>query len=202
MNGGEILKQLLLPNGTQWLMKKIHEAVNVDKSLVWEQLAVEFDAVNEIAMHESVADETQGEVDNEDANTGELKRSLTVEQEMSVEEPERKFLLECNGCIHCAFIGPQKTLNSASCLPARVQIPVPPSATSRLLYELLGRVRLGFLVVSPFRIACVSLHVERGRTSRRVWRSHRIIYCICLFYSMPCVFINTDHIRQLRIVSS
>jgi hypothetical protein len=53
-------------------------------------------------------------------------------------------------------------------LPARVQIPVPPSATSRLLYELLGRVRLGFLVVSPFRIACVFLHVERGRSSKRV----------------------------------
>jgi hypothetical protein len=50
---------------------------------------------------------------------------------------------------------PGKTLISAAGLPARVQIPVPPSATSRLLYELLGRVRLGFLVVSPFRIACV-----------------------------------------------
>jgi hypothetical protein len=37
-------------------------------------------------------------------------------------------------------------------------------------------VRLGFLVVSPFRIACVFLHVERGRSSKRVWRSPRIIY--------------------------
>jgi hypothetical protein len=71
---------------------------------------------------------------------------------------------------------PGKTLNSAAGLPARVQIPVPPSATSRLLYELLGRVRLRFLVVSPFRIACVFLHVERGRSSKRVWRSPRIIY--------------------------
>jgi hypothetical protein len=71
---------------------------------------------------------------------------------------------------------PGKTLNSAAGLPARVQIPVPPSATSRLLYELLVRVRLGFLVVSPSRIACVFLHVERGRSSKRVWRSPRIIY--------------------------
>jgi hypothetical protein len=71
---------------------------------------------------------------------------------------------------------PGKTLNSAAGLPARVQIPVPPSATSRLLYELLGRVRLGFLVVSPFRIACAFLHVERGRSSKRVWRNPRIIY--------------------------
>jgi hypothetical protein len=58
----------------------------------------------------------------------------------------------------------------------RVQILVPPSATSRLLHELLGRVRLGFLMVFPFRIACVFLHVERGRSSKRVWRSPRIFY--------------------------
>jgi hypothetical protein len=46
-------------------------------------------------------------------------------------------------------------------MPARVQIPVPPSATSRLLYKLLGRVRLGFLVISPFRIACEFLHWDQ-----------------------------------------
>jgi hypothetical protein len=43
-------------------------------------------------------------------------------------------------------------LNSAMRAMRRVQIPVPPSATSRLLYELLGRVRLGFLVVPPFEL--------------------------------------------------
>jgi hypothetical protein len=63
-------------------------------------------------------------------------------------------------------------------MPARVQILVPPRATSRPLYELLGRVRLEFLAISPFRIACVFLHVERGRSSKRVWRSPRIIYCL------------------------
>jgi hypothetical protein len=72
-------------------------------------------------------------------------------------------------------------VNSAGGLPARVQIPVPPSATSRLLYELLGRVRLGFLVVFFFRIACVFPHVERGRSSKQVWRSPRIIY-LSIFY--------------------
>jgi hypothetical protein len=71
---------------------------------------------------------------------------------------------------------PGKTLNSAAGLPARVQNPVLPSATFRLLYELLSRVRSGFLVISPFRIACVFLHVERGRSSKRVWRSPRIVY--------------------------
>jgi hypothetical protein len=34
-------------------------------------------------------------------------------------------------------------------MPARVRIPVLPRATFRLFYELLGGVRLGFLVVSP-----------------------------------------------------
>jgi hypothetical protein len=82
---------------------------------------------------------------------------------------------------------PGKTLNSAAGLPARVQIPVPPSATSRLLYELLGRVSLGFLVVSPFRIACVFLHVERGRSSKRVWRSPRILYLFTYFLDIPLV---------------
>jgi hypothetical protein len=65
------------------------------------------------------------------------------------------------------------TLNSAAGLPARVRVPVLPSATSRLIYELLGKVRLGFLVVSPFRIACTFLHWDRS--SKQVWRSHRII---------------------------
>jgi hypothetical protein len=66
--------------------------------------------------------------------------------------------------------------NSTAGLPARVRIPVPPSATFCLLHELLGRVRLGFLVVSPFRVACVVLHVERGRSSKQVLRSPETIH--------------------------
>jgi hypothetical protein len=60
------------------------------------------------------------------------------------------------------------TLNSAAGLPARVRIPALLGATSRLLYKLLDRVRLGFLVVSPFQISCTFLHWERGRSSKRV----------------------------------
>jgi hypothetical protein len=33
-------------------------------------------------------------------------------------------------------------------------------------------------LVSPFRIACVYLHAERGRSFKRVWRSPRIIYAL------------------------
>jgi hypothetical protein len=70
------------------------------------------------------------------------------------------------------MFGPGKTLNSAAGLPARVQIPVPPSATSRFLYELLDRV-LGFLVVSPFRIACKSsTGSEAEAQSGNIWRSY------------------------------
>jgi hypothetical protein len=81
-------------------------------------------------------------------------------------------------CTPVTLLGhrPGKTFNSATGLPARVQITVQPSATSHLLNKLLGKVRLGFLVVSPFRIACVLLHVERGRSSKQVWRSPRIYY--------------------------
>jgi hypothetical protein len=48
---------------------------------VWEQLPVEFDAVNDVAMHESVADERKEGVDNEeDARIGALERLLTEGQ--------------------------------------------------------------------------------------------------------------------------
>jgi hypothetical protein len=64
-------------------------------------------------------------------------------------------------------------LNSAMRVCARVQIPVCPEPPLVFSHELLGRLRTEFLVVSPLRIACVFLHVERGRCSKRVWRSHR-----------------------------
>jgi hypothetical protein len=56
------------------------------------------------------------------------------------------------GCAkHCMFdsFRPGKTCNSAAGLPARIQILVLPSAISRLLHKLLGRVRLGF---PPFEL--------------------------------------------------
>jgi hypothetical protein len=69
--------------------------------------------------------------------------------------------------------------NSPAGLPARVQIPVPPSATSRLLFKVLGRVRLRFLVGSPFRLACYFFHWDRGRSSKGVWRRHLILDFFC-----------------------
>jgi hypothetical protein len=67
--------------------QKIHKALNIDKSLLWAQLADEFDAVNDVAMHESVADEIEEGVENEeDARIAELERLLTVGQGMSAEE--------------------------------------------------------------------------------------------------------------------
>jgi hypothetical protein len=58
--------------------------------LLWEQQADELDAVNDVAMHESVADESEESVDNdEDARIGELACLLIVGQEMGAEELER-----------------------------------------------------------------------------------------------------------------
>jgi hypothetical protein len=51
-----------------------------------------------------------------------------------------------------ALPGTGMTLNSASGLPVRVRILVLPSATSRLLCELLGGVRLWFLMFPPFEL--------------------------------------------------
>jgi hypothetical protein len=56
----------LLPHGAEPLTKTLHDALNIDKSLVWEQLADEFDAVNDVAMHDSVADEVEEDVDTEE----------------------------------------------------------------------------------------------------------------------------------------
>jgi hypothetical protein len=69
-------------------------------------------------------------------------------------------------------------LNSAMRVGARVQIPVCPEPPLVFSHDLLGGLRTGFLVVSPLRIACAFLLVERGRSSKRVWRSPRIIYFI------------------------
>jgi hypothetical protein len=69
-------------------------------------------------------------------------------------------------------------LETQPCAYARVQIRVCPEPSLVFSHELLGGLRTGFLVVSPFRIACVFLYVERGRSSKRVWRSPRIIYLL------------------------
>jgi hypothetical protein len=59
---------------------------------------------------------------------------------------------------------------------AWVQIPVCPEPPLVFSLELLGGLRTGCLVASPLRVACVFLHVKRGRSSNRVWRTPRIIY--------------------------
>jgi hypothetical protein len=67
-------------------------------------------------------------------------------------------------------------LISAKRVCARVQIPVCPEPPLVFSHELLGGLRTGILGVSPLRIAYAFLHVERGRSSKRVWRSPRITY--------------------------
>jgi hypothetical protein len=78
--------------------------------------------------------------------------------------------------------GPEMT-NPAAGLPARVRIPVLPSATSHVLYELLARIRLGFLVVSSFRIACKSSSCQELGSKRilgTAWSLTTFIY-----FNMP-----------------
>jgi hypothetical protein len=69
----EIYNQMQWPNGAEPLIKRVHEALNMDKSLVWKQLANKFEAVNAVSM------ESEEEVDNEvDAMIGELEHLLSV----------------------------------------------------------------------------------------------------------------------------
>jgi hypothetical protein len=58
---------------------------------------------------------------------------------------------------------------------ARVRIPVCPEPTLIFSHKLLGRLRTGFLVGSPLRIAYVYLHWERDQSSEQVWRGHHTI---------------------------
>jgi hypothetical protein len=78
---------------------------------------------------------------------------------------------------------------------ARVQIrpcPQPPLVFS---HELLGRLRTGFLVVSPLRLARVFLHCEQGQSYKQVWLGHRITY---LFTSFGVRETDAGHILQLE----
>jgi hypothetical protein len=53
-----------------------------------------------------------------------------------------------------------------------------PRAPSRLFARVLGGLRTGFLWVFPLRIACVFLHVERGRILSEYGVVPRIIYFV------------------------
>jgi hypothetical protein len=70
-----------------------------------------------------------------------LRPSLRSVQRLSM----RRLATAESGAKVClqGLLRPGKTLNSAAGLPARVQTPVPPSATSRLLYEQLGKGAFG-----------------------------------------------------------
>jgi hypothetical protein len=85
----------------------------------------------------------------------------------------------CRGHNMLHVVGLGMALNSSMRICARVQIPVCPEPPLVFSHELLGGLRTGFLVVSPLRIACVFLLVERARSSKRVWRRHRIVYLHC-----------------------
>jgi hypothetical protein len=90
INAAEMYNQMQWPNGAEEpSIETLHEALNIDKSLVWEQLANDFNAVNDIAVHESVTDKSEEADDNEGMRVGELERLLTVGQEMSTDKLER-----------------------------------------------------------------------------------------------------------------
>jgi hypothetical protein len=72
-------------------------------------------------------------------------------------------------------------LNSAMRAMRPGSYPGLPRATSRLFARAPGRVAHWVSGGFPLRIACVFLHVERCRSSKRVWRSPRITFFFTAF---------------------
>ena len=62
----------------------MHDRLGIHKSVLWEELAEQFDAVDEVNIHEPCED---GEVsEEENAELTELERLLTRGQDMSVKK--------------------------------------------------------------------------------------------------------------------
>jgi hypothetical protein len=51
--------QLLMPHGAKPLILTLHEKLGIDKSAVWEELAKEFDTVDEVSVHGPVPEDIQ-----------------------------------------------------------------------------------------------------------------------------------------------
>jgi hypothetical protein len=103
-NAVEIHKHMLWPNSEELLTTKLHEALNIDKSLMWGRQADAFDAVNDISMHESVADETGEEVDNvEDWRVGTLADCRAESLANELESPCWSVTDACNFSVCCVL---------------------------------------------------------------------------------------------------
>jgi hypothetical protein len=86
------------------------------------------------------------------------KRAASSEMHWEVTPTDHSVSDDLHMDTHNQAIPVLTILNSTMRRSARVQIPVCPEPPLVFSHELLGRLRTGFLVVSPCRIACVFLH--------------------------------------------
>jgi hypothetical protein len=84
----EIFRQLSLPNGMKPLIQTLHEKLSIDRSAMWEELAEDFDAIDEVNMHDPVLENTR-ECGEQDDSLIEMERLPKEGQGMTVDEMAR-----------------------------------------------------------------------------------------------------------------
>jgi hypothetical protein len=74
-NAVEIFRQLSLPNGMKPWIQTLQEKLGIDRSAIWEELAEDFDAFDEVNMHDTMLEDTR-ECDEQDDSLKEKERLL------------------------------------------------------------------------------------------------------------------------------
>jgi hypothetical protein len=87
-NAVEIFRQLSLPNGMKPLIQTLHEKLGIDRSAMWEELEEDFDAIDEVNMHDPVVEDTR-ECGEQDDSLIEMERLLKEGQGMTIDEMAR-----------------------------------------------------------------------------------------------------------------
>jgi hypothetical protein len=84
-NAVEVFRQLSLPNGIKPLIQTLQEKLGINRSAIWEELAGDFDAIDEVNMHDQVLEDTR-ECDEQDDSLKEMERLLQEGQGMIIDE--------------------------------------------------------------------------------------------------------------------
>jgi hypothetical protein len=67
------------------LIQTLQEKLGIDRSAIWEELAENFDAIDEVNMHDPVLEDTR-ECDERDDSLKEMERLLKEGQGMTMDE--------------------------------------------------------------------------------------------------------------------
>jgi hypothetical protein len=92
-NAVRIYNQLVVPNSPEPLVQTLHGRLGINNASLWEELAEQFDAVDDVSVHEPVNEAAEFAVADVGAQDGqytsEMERLLAEGQGMSVDEMAR-----------------------------------------------------------------------------------------------------------------